>query len=112
MAGETITRLRPVTTTDPYSQEQRVDWDQPPAQQDVEGCTVYLASTGETLDVGRDQATETLTVLLPSGADIDPADRVIIRGNTYDVQGFPFDWIHPMTGWSPGAQITVTRRRG
>jgi hypothetical protein len=110
--GETVTRLRGTPTTDQYSQTATIlNWDEPDSI-DVPGCVIYPATTGETVDVGRNQAEERLTVLMPTGTDITYADRLIIRGNTYDVDGFPHDYHHPITGWQPGTVVAAVRKVG
>jgi hypothetical protein len=110
--GETVVRLRAARVTDPYSQTStRLDWSSP-AELAIAGCVVYQADAGEQLDVGRDQVTQHLTVLLPPGTDLTAADRLRVRGLVYDVDGPPFEYRSPLTGWVPGMQVSVTRREG
>jgi hypothetical protein len=113
--GETVTRLRGTPVLDPYSQtETTLTWDTPESLF-IEGCAVYPSSVGglaETVDVGRDQAEERLTVLMPTGTDVTRQDRLVIRGNTYDVDGFPHDYHHPITGWNPGLAVAAVRKVG
>ncbi|MFF1908626.1 hypothetical protein [Kitasatospora sp. NPDC058218] len=40
----------------------------------------------------RETTTETLTVFLPVGAVVDSADRIVLQGQVYDVQGEPAVW--------------------
>lgn len=40
----------------------------------------------------REFARSALRVFAPAGTDIEPTDRVIYRGNTYDVFGFMGEW--------------------
>jgi len=112
--GETVTRLRAKRVDDPYSgQSDGLDWADP-ERAEITGCAVYPAGSGieDVTTVGRDQSRDALTVLAPPGADIETLDRLEIRGHTYQVQGFPHDYRHPMTGWQPGMAVTAIRREG
>ena len=110
--GETVTRLRGVSTTDPYSQtDTLINWDNP-GTLEILGCVVYPAGTGETTTVGRTQVRESLTVLMPPESDVTDQDRLVIRGNTYDVDGVPHAWSNPISGRKPGIQVTAVRRMG
>jgi len=112
--GETITRLQAGVKVDPYSLAQAPDWDNP-AQTLIEGCVVYpRGQVGtENTATGRDQiARQTLTVLLPPGAQLNPRDRVIYRDAQFEVIGFQFEFRNPFTGWTPGTQTTIERIEG
>jgi len=110
--GETVTRLRGTHEWDPYSQTYTaIDWTDPDPL-DIDGCVVYPSSTGETVDVGRRQLEERLTVLMPHGSDVTAADKLTIRGHDYDIDGAPHDYHHPVTGWEPGTALTAVRRLG
>ncbi len=109
---ETVVRLRGSPVEDPYSGTMRdLDWSRP-CREEIDGCVVYPASTGESSPVGRSQAEERLTVLLPDSADVNHLDRLIIRGREYQVDGIPFQFEHPMTGWRPGVQLEAVRSLG
>jgi hypothetical protein len=111
--GETVTRIRAAAVTNTYSQTaEDLDWThaEPLA---IDDCVLYPAGTGgEQVDVGRDQTVQTLTLLAPAGTDLTPLDRVQARGATYDVDGWPFEYRSPLTGWRPGLQVTLVRREG
>jgi hypothetical protein len=110
--GETVVRVEAARVLDPYSgEETALDWANP-VETPIQGCAVYPGASDETISVGRDQASETLTVLLPRGTPLDYQDRMVIRGKTYEVSGFPHDYHHPITGWEPGVAVTVTRQEG
>lgn len=110
--GEMVTRLRATRVEDPYSETTtELDWSNPSAL-DIGPCVVYPATEDELTDVGRDRTLEVLKVLLPPAADIEPDDRLRVRGAVYDITGWPFDYVHPMTGWRPGGEVTITRSEG
>lgn len=88
-ARQTITRLRPGTTTSRGSTIR--DWTTATALQ-IAGCSVQPTATSMSMD-GRVEATaETLTAYLPEGSDIKEGDRVIFDGDTYEIDGKPKKW--------------------
>lgn len=112
--GETVTIIRAARITDSYSQSEiLLDWDNA-AETRIAGCAVYPAGSGDTVtvDVGRRQVTDQMTVLMPADTDVTDQDRLRIRGHEYDVTDIPHNWHHPMTGWNPGIQLQATRREG
>jgi hypothetical protein len=111
--GETVTRLRAAAVVAPYSQTaEDLDWTHVD-ELAVDDCVLYPAgASAEQVDVGRDQAVQTLTLLAPAGTDLTPLDRVRARGATYDVDGWPFEYRSPLTGWRPGVQVNLVRRAG
>ncbi|MGW2539320.1 hypothetical protein ACWC5I_00210 [Kitasatospora sp. NPDC001574] len=65
----------------------------------AEAVTVWsgLASiqpfrTTNPVEPERETTTETLTVFLPPAAVVDSADRIVLRGQAYEVQGEPAVW--------------------
>lgn len=61
------------------------------APRPVDGCLVAPGSSIENSDHAN-QVTTDLTLYAPIDADILPADRVIVRGDTYEVDGYPQRW--------------------
>jgi hypothetical protein len=103
--GETIVRQRGTAQTDPYSGEASgVDWSDP-AVADIEGCAVADGGSLEPLQDARNSVESDFDILAPFGSDVLASDRVVVRGLVCEVQGRPFDWRHPMTGWEPGMVI-------
>lgn len=83
------------------------------AEYDLTPCAVYdRATTAEPSQTGRSPVAEGLTVLAPTGSVIGPHDRARVRGELYEVEGFPFDWRSPLTGWQPGVQFDLSRVEG
>ena len=82
----------------------------------VEGCTVQLGSTDESIALDRTAQLETLTVFAPAGTVIEVDRDVRIRGKVYRVVGIPFDWSvsrRPVLGsHRPLVEFVVTRGAG
>ena len=103
--GETITRLRGTPVTDPYSGEATgLDWGTP-GELVIEGCGVASGGSMEPLTDARNSVESDFDVIAPIGVDVTAADRLVLRGLPCQVQGRPFDWRSPFTGWAPGALI-------
>ena len=104
---QTITRLRPGTTTSRGSTI--YDWTKPDALT-ITGCHVQPATTSLTQDGRVAGIMDGMTVYAPAGADIKAGDRIVFDGETYEIQGDPLQW--------PGAvaldhiQLNVRRWRG
>jgi hypothetical protein len=103
--GETVTRLRAASAVDPYSGESEpTNW-ATPASLDIDFCAVADGGSLEPVEATRNSVESDFDVLAPFGSDVRSDDRLVIRGLTCEVQGRPFDWRHPMTGWEPGMVI-------
>lgn len=102
--GETVTRLRAGVTVDPYSQEVTRDWSNP-VSFDIEGCAVADGGSVEPDQAAREQVTSDFDVIAPAGSDITFGDRLEVRGLVCEVEGRPFDWRSPFTGWAPGLVV-------
>lgn len=61
---------------------------------------------------GRETITTTPTLYLPAGTSVAALDRVTVRGVTYEVNGTPQDWRHPMTGWQAGIVVRLQNVTG
>lgn len=110
--GETVTRLRGVTSVDPYSGESTaLDWTTP-ATLVIEGCGFNPGQSSEPLQTGRNAVSTQPEVYAPADADVLAGDRVIVRGKTYDVDGQPAKWANPFTGWEPGLVIALNLTEG
>lgn len=105
--GETVTRLRAAIVTDPYSDEESAeDWASPTSL-DIEGCAFNPGQSSEPLQQARNAVITRPEVYAPPGADILSGDRLVVRGDTYEVQGRPQDWRSPFTGWEPGLVVPL-----
>lgn len=109
MTGETITVVRPATTTDRYGNAIS-DWTSA-TRTDIDGCAVAPRSSSED-NIGRQAVIVGLTVYAPAGADIRPTDRLEVRGDDYEVDGDVGDWRNPFTGSRPGLEVPVKRVAG
>lgn len=110
--GETVTRLRATSSLDPYSNEQSsADWTTPD-ELTIDGCAFDPGGSTEPVEVGRTSVETSPTVYAPTDADITAADRVIVRGRTWQVDGDPAQWVHPMTGWAAGLVVKLKAVEG
>jgi hypothetical protein len=112
--GETITRLRPGTTSDPYSGGTVEDWTTP-AELDiehvaVEPATVSSTQTRNAVTEARQAVSDGFVLYLPPDApELAARDRVRVRGTVQRIVGTPADWRSPYTGWNPGRVVTTER---
>lgn len=100
--GETVTRKRAGVSTDPYSTETVADWSLDTIDIAFTGCAVWQEQSTEPVAVRRDEVITWTWVAFQPGADVTATDRLLIRGELYDIFGDPFDWRSPLTGWNPG----------
>lgn len=108
--GQTITVYRPGETSwngDPL----------PGTSHTIPGCAIWPTSTTEVTQQ-RDTVTTGVTVLAPNGADIVATDRVFLPGEDpsgtarWQVDGAPFAWRSPLTGWAPGTEVRLKEVTG
>lgn len=106
-AGETVTRLRATLATDPYSTEATAeDWTTPDSL-DIDGCGFNPGPSSEPAQTARTSVVTKPEVYAPVDADVKSGDRLVVRGDTYEVSGRPQRWISPFTGWAPGLVIAL-----
>lgn len=75
-----------------------------PADGNGTGANEYLQ--------GKDLVVIGLTAYLPDGANVAPVDRIVARGETWEVSGLPQPWRSPFTGWRPGIPVSLRRITG
>ena len=110
--GETVTRLRAASVLDPYSNELTdLNWDDLD-ELDIVGVAVEPSASAETVEGGSERLTIDFTLYLPFQADIDPLDRIVVRGETCTVEGARLDWRNPYTGSEPGSVLKYRRMAG
>ena len=49
-----------------------------------------------------------LTIYGPT-VTIDSDDVLVVRGEEWQVDGLPGEWVNPFTGWAPGIEVAVKR---
>jgi head-tail adaptor len=108
--GETVTVLRPTTTTNRNGDAVAV-WTSP-TETDVERVAVAPTTSAEDDNQRIAGVTVGLTLYMPATADVTPTDRVTVRGSTYEVVGEVEPWVSPYTADEPGIAVTVQRVDG
>lgn len=106
---ETVVRLRPTTVDNGYGGTDK-DWTNP-TRLNIPNCLVAPRPEVETAEGGREGVIIGWTVYAPDGTDIDPTDRVEVRGVAHDVDGLPADWSGGWE-WRPGVEIRLRRVEG
>jgi head-tail adaptor len=110
--GETITRQRATGTSDRYSGEATdLNWSSP-AEVAIDRVAVEPLDTFEVVEIERERVEIDLRLYTPYAADIRPLDRVVVRGDTFDVKGKRADWRNPYTGSEPGSVVLCKRVAG
>jgi hypothetical protein len=108
--GETVTVVRPGSTTDRYGNP-TADWTAATSTE-VDGAAVAPRLQPEQTDEGRQAAVDALTAYLPPGTDVVHTDRVVVRGLTYEVDGRPAVWTSPFTATTRGIEVPLRRVAG
>lgn len=108
---ESVTVLSPTTATDPYSGEPTgTDWSNPTERD--EACAVAPGGSTEPTEVARNAIDSDFDLLFDHDPEITAVDRVVVRGLTCEVDGHPFTFRSPFTGWEPGTLVRVKIREG
>lgn len=110
--GETVTRVRPGSTTDGHGNTVP-DWSEGAvAALDIDDCAFAPVQTPEDRTGGRQGVVDAGTVYAPHGADVVATDRLVVRGETYEIDAKPGDWVSPFTGAGAGVEISIRRVAG
>lgn len=80
------------STTDPYSNEPKADWDNPTSRTVTTLAPPEPRPTDEQVIDARNAVVSGWTLYLPPDDPITAYDRVQVRGVTYPVQGTPQQW--------------------
>ena len=107
---EPVTILSPGTVTDPYSGETVTDWGTSSSRD--EACAVAPGGSTEPTQVARDAIDSDFDLIFDHDPGVTHADRVVVRGLTCEVDGRPFSYRSPFTGWEPGTLVRVKVREG
>lgn len=95
MNGETVVRIRAgATKTDPFSQEQVLDWNAAPDEAQMQTLApAEPRPSSEPVESARNAVVAGYTLYLGRGEDVTAQDRMRVRGEVYDVLGDPADWM-------------------
>jgi hypothetical protein len=105
--GETLTLLRRGKVATDTDGNDRYPFVSVP----VPGCAFSNGGSAELVQ-GRDIVISQPTAYMPPGVVVTPYDRVIARGDTYEVDGSPNADVSPFTGWAPGVVVKLKRVTG
>lgn len=108
-AGETVTRLRPTITPDPYKPDGpgRIDWSNPD-RLEISGVAFAPTNSSRVFELDRSPVeTSAALYVLDVAADFKAGDRVEVRGGTYAVDGKPEHWRSPYSGWEAGLVVPL-----
>lgn len=116
---EPVTIKSPGSVTDPYSDETVSAWTLPegaswtavPSER-VESCAVAPGGSTEPTLVARNAIDSDFDLIFDHDPGVSPADRVVVRGLECEVDGRPFVFRSPFTGWEPGTLVRATVREG
>lgn len=101
--GETVTLVSTTTTTDPLGDSTTTT-----VTSEWGPCAVAPRYANESTDPRVAPLVVGLTVYGPV-VDIDADDTVVVRGETWQVDGLPAEWRNPFTGWAPGIEVQLKR---
>lgn len=105
---QSVTRIRPGSTT---SRGTTIpDWSNTTTAT-ISGCSVQPAGTSLSQDGRVLGISESFTLYMPYGADVQEGDRVTYGDETYVVIGVPKPWISA-TGNLSNTQVTIERWDG
>ena len=108
--AETVTVQTPGAVTDPYSGETVTSW-ATHTERD-ESCAVAPGGSSEPTDVARAAIDSDFDLIFGYDPAVTAGDRVVVRGLTCEVDGHPFAYLSPFTGWQPGTLVRVKVREG
>lgn len=107
---EPVEILSPGTVTDPYSGESSTDWSTPTSRED--SCAVAPGGSSEPTEVARSAIDSDFDLIFDHDPEVSASDRIVVRGLTCEVDGHPFSFRSPFTGWEPGTLVRVRIREG
>lgn len=109
--AEAVTVQTATAVLDPYSGETTgTDWTTPITR--AESCGVAPGGSTEPNEVARNAIDSDFDLIFDHDPGISAADRVVVRGLTCEVDGRPFVYRSPFTGWEPGTLVRVKIREG
>lgn len=103
---ETVTRLRPTTTTDGYG-DTVTDWSSPTSLT-LTPYGVEPVSSSEDNDGRQAVITGFRLYWINEWPDVAPTDRMTVRGTTWEVDGEPADW-QPPGGLTLGGLVVALK---
>lgn len=111
--GETVTRIRPGTTTNGYG-DTILDWsDNAITSTTIYGCSLAPRQEGELAGAGRAGVIVGYTLYAPPGTDLKFTDRILHDTlGLFEIDGEPGRWDNPYTGNAWGVTAALKRVEG
>lgn len=110
LCNQSITRIRPGTKT--VRGSVIPDWEHPSGDPlTISGCSIQPATTSLSEDGRVLGISDGMTVYVPSGADVEAGDHIVIDNETYEINGEPRKWTSP-TGNVSNIQLNLKRYSG
>jgi len=116
--GVTVTVLTPAKVADPYSGEAtRLDWSNP-TQRTLAGVGVGPRASSEPTEDGRFRVVTGMALYLDTtDVTVSPHERIVLTSpaqyaGSWQVDGEPEVYVHPMSGWTAGTVIPIKRAAG
>lgn len=78
----------------------------------VAGCAVRVLGSSETVSNTADQVVTNVEVIMPPDVEVTAADRILVRGLLFHVNGEPTEVIDSMTGGRAGVRVAGLRQTG
>lgn len=112
MGGETVILLTAATRTDPYSNEEVIDWSLTPTETELTtSWPPEPRPSSEPAQDARNAVVSGFTLYFDDWPAITPQNRIQVRGELYDVLGEPAEWRWP-SGDVAGSVVQVGRTSG
>lgn len=110
--GETVVRIRRRMISDPYSHEETLgSWDDA-EEAPIAGVAIAPTSSVEVDSENRQVVVTGMAMYCGNNEDVLPEDRIRSRSGLWTVEGELLPWVHPMTGWAPGAVVSIKKVTG
>lgn len=107
-AGVSVQRLRRPRVTDRYNPAKQSPGDWADAEPiTIDGAYVAAVSSSGITDPSRSQVVSAKSLYCTPDTDVQPGDRIVSDGHTYEVDAVPQADTNPFTGWRPVQEVPL-----